>query len=114
MPMQTDDYLQQLHSPVREVATTLCNIIRQHPQALVETIKWQVPVFSVNHHVCSVIAHKAHVNLQFFNGAHIAGSAELTGTGKDMRHIKFTTVDDIRQQQITRLLDQAIEYDRAT
>lgn len=110
--MTTDDYLQQLDTPVKEIATELCDIIRQHPHKLTEAIKWNVPVFSANHNICSVIAHKAHVNLQLFNGAHLTGHASLSGTGKDMRHLKFTAGQSIDSALILDLLSQAIEVDQ--
>ena len=112
--MHVDEYLQQLQPPVREIATELCTLIRQHPRQLKEAIKWKVPVFSDRRNVCSVIAHTSHVNLQFFHGAHIADSGALEGTGKDMRHVKFTNVKDIRREAVFRYLDQAIALDQAT
>ncbi|MET0043896.1 MAG: hypothetical protein ABW100_10290, partial [Candidatus Thiodiazotropha sp. 6PLUC3] len=39
--------------------------------------------------ICSIIAHKKHVNFQIMQGAHLKDAQELEGTGKDMRHINI-------------------------
>ncbi len=109
--MNTDLYISQLAPPVRDITQALCRIIRESPGGLTEQIKWSVPVFSNNRNICSVIAHTSHVNLQFFQGAHIAAAMDLEGTGRDMRHLKFRKIEDIQEQAIVRYLQQAIEYD---
>ncbi len=54
---------------------------------------------------------KKHVNLQLFQGAHIEDSKLLEGTGKDMRHLKYTSVDDIERDTVRKCLKQALKLD---
>lgn len=109
--MDVDQYIAELHSPMKEIADLLRNIIRGASSDISESIKWNVPVFSVNRNICSVIAHKSHVNLQIFQGAHIADANILSGTGVDMRHLKFGSTVDVDRDQILRCLEQAIVLD---
>jgi hypothetical protein len=57
-----------------------------------------------------IMAHSKHVNFQIFQGAHIKDAEELEGTGKDMRHLKFTALDEIN---VEKYLEQAVELDKA-
>jgi len=108
---KVNQYIEALDSPMREIADQLCDIIRECSGDFSEAIKWQVPVFSIHKNVCSVIAHKAHVNLQIFEGAHLPDAAELQGTGSGMRHLKFASVEEIDRRVLHRYLKQAIAID---
>ena len=109
--MSVDQYIEQLNPPVQAIAAALCEIVTTTSDDLCATIKWNVPVYSIERDICSVIAHRAHVNLQFFRGAHLADHAVLSGDGKNMRHLKFTSLEEIQHSQIRRLLEQAIALD---
>jgi hypothetical protein len=109
--MTVDDYINQLDAPLKEITAALCEIAGECTGDINGTIKWHVPVFSVNRNICSVIAHKAHVNLHVFQGAHLADADLLQGTGKDMRHMRFTCTDEIARDTIGRILRQAIALD---
>lgn len=110
--MTVDEYIASLRSPVKEIATELCHSVRECHD-FHEAIKWNVPVFSIKKNICSVIAHRKHVNLQIFEGAHLLDASDLQGTGKDMRHLKFSHVNDIDRNTIQRYLRQAISIDIA-
>jgi len=51
------------------------------------------------------------VNLQIFRGAHVEDVNLLDGMGKDMRHIKYSTIEDIDDKQIKKILAQATALD---
>ena len=111
--MTVDEYIDALESPQREIAQKLRSIILETDSKLSEQIKWNAPVYSLNRNICSIIAHKQHVNLQLFQGASIKDAKQLEGTGKDMRHIKFSTATEIKKTDIQRYLNQVLEHDRA-
>lgn len=108
----TNDYIQQLDSPLKEVAEKLRTIINASSPDFVEQLKWNVPTYSLNKNICSIMAHKHHVNLQIMQGALLEDSDLLDGTGRGMRHIKFSNVDEIDTDLISNLLKQAIKLDQ--
>ena len=110
--MNIDEYIETLEPPIDEVVTELRSIVKSSSKLLQEDIKWKVPTYSVNSNICSIVAHKRHVNLQVFQGAHIATSKHLSGTGKDMRHIKYVTVRAIDRALIKKIISQAIALDK--
>ncbi|HMQ58320.1 MAG TPA: DUF1801 domain-containing protein, partial [Rhizobiaceae bacterium] len=61
-----------------------------------------------------VIPHAAHVNLGFFQGAHLPDPGGLLeGTGKALRHVKLKTPDDLARQEIRDLFAAARDERRA-
>jgi len=111
--MSVDKYIEKLDSPVKEIVIELRAIVCKSSKHLQEAIKWNVPTYSINSNICSIMAHKTHVNLQIFHGAHIQDVDLLEGTGNDMRHIKFSTIEDIDNEQIKKILAQATALDSA-
>ncbi len=109
--MSIDKYIKKLDSPIKEIVIELRAIVSNSSDCLQEALKWNVPTYSINSNICSIMAHKNHVNLQIFNGAHIKAANVLDGNGKDMRHIKFATTEDIDRQLIKKVLAQAITLD---
>lgn len=107
----TDDYFQQLDSPLKEVAQKLREIITSLSSDFVEQLKWNVPTYSINKNICSIMAHKHHVNLQIMRGAELKDSDLLEGTGKGMRHLKFRNSNDVNTGLIKKLLTQAVSLD---
>ena len=89
------------------------SIILKCSKELKEDIKWITPTYNLNKLVCSIHAHKAHLALNFFNGAKLKSCELLEGTGKGMRHLKFKTLKDIDKAKIQLLVNEAIEYDKA-
>lgn len=110
--MNAEHYVDKLDSPMKEIARELRKIIINYSSDLNEAIKWNVPTYSINNkNICSIMAHKAHVNFQIFRGAHIKDVRELQGTGKDMRHIKFMNIGDVKRTDVEKYLGQAIGLD---
>ena len=109
---QLVDYFLCQHSPLKEVALTLRDLIKAASREVDEQLKWRVPTYSINKNICSIIVHKHHVNLQLMQGAVLEDSDLLEGSGKHMRHMKFKQVDDIKKGVVTKLLKQAIDQDQ--
>ena len=58
-----------------------------------------------------IMPHSRHVNLGFFQGAHLADpDGLLEGTGKTLRHVKLKKVDDVDTPAIRALLQRAWDY----
>lgn len=79
----------------------------------VEEIKWGRPCYSTKRGLfCYLQKAKSHVAIGFPHGSALEDpDGLLEGTGKDMRHVKLNSADDVRGKHaaITALLQQAIE-----
>ena len=109
-----DEYLNGLETSLREIAEKLRQTVVATSKELKEEIRWSVPTYSINKDICSIMAHKNHVNLQIFQGAKIMDFDLLEGSGKRMRHLKFKELNDVNVTKIKRCLKQAIELDKST
>jgi len=106
-----DSYIESVEADLKPIVSKLRKAIISVSTDLKEDIKWSVPTYSINKNICSIMAHKKHVNLQVFRGAHIEDSDLLSGTGKDMRHIKYENLNDVKVSVIKNVIRQAIIVD---
>jgi hypothetical protein len=97
---------------MKEISKELRRIVMAFSSELKEEIKWGVPTYSLKKNICSIMAHKNHVNFQLMQGAHLKDALELEGTGKDMRHMKFSSLGEIKEEKIKNYLKQAVEQDQ--
>ena len=109
--MTPDEYFAGLEPPIREIAAALREILREQSFGFKEEMKWKVPTYSLNRNICSIMAHKTHVNFQIFQGAHIEDAAELQGAGKDMRHVGISNLEQIDSAKLIKYLAQAVRLD---
>jgi hypothetical protein len=61
---------------------------------------------------CYLIAYKSHVNLGFFHGSRLGADDLLEGTGLLMRHLKISSIEDLKNPKIGKLIKAALK-DRA-
>jgi hypothetical protein len=55
----------------------------------------------------AVAPHKAHVSVQLADGAHLPDPAGIVeGTGKNIRHVKCRTVEDVARAALRALLEE--------
>jgi hypothetical protein len=104
-----DDYLGKLSTNIAELARALREVVFEAEPDIEEAVKWSRPVYSRNGLVCSIDVAKKHVNLGFFRGASLSDKAKLLeGTGKDHRHIKVRSLDDIKKDDFKALINEAV------
>lgn len=104
-----DQYLKTISTSHHELVQLLDSVITEAAPMLTSSLKWSNLTYGTSKNVCAIVTHKSHVNLQFFEGAHLNDpQSVLTGTGKDMRHIKYASVDDIDAEYVAILLHQAL------
>ena len=106
-----DEYVDSIEGELQAIVVELRKIIIDLSPDFVEEIKWNVPTYSMHKMMCSIMAHKNHVNLQVFRGAELEAVKELLGTGKNMRHVKITKLSELNKSFITKILKQAISVD---
>jgi hypothetical protein len=62
---------------------------------------------------CYLIAYKSHVNLGFFHGSRLGADDLLEGTGQLMRHLKISSLEDLKNPKISKLIKAALKDRRA-
>jgi len=92
-------YLESLPREQRDMAVALRSAVLTAEPSLQESISsWGYVSFSVpgmtgftrSMGVITIVPHKEHTNLQFYNGVELLDVVpQLEGTGKRMRHLKF-------------------------
>lgn len=103
-----------LAGPVRKIAGELRDVIDAHPGEVHEIVYHGALGYGTSHsgfdRILYLTAIGDRVNLGFFFGATLADPAGLLqGTGKRMRHVKVTTVDEARGAGLRRLVHQALD-----
>lgn len=76
----------------------------------VQAVKWGNLVFMLGGaNVVSIVPHKTHANLQFFNGALLAAQwPQLEGTGRGLRHLKCRYGQEIDAALVAALVRDSI------
>ena len=92
----------------REILQTIRKLIHETVPQVTEEFKWSRPVFRAEKDFAYLNTAKAYVTLGFFNfeKLHDPGN-RLEGTGKDMRHIKLKTINDIDRNLLTSWFEAA-------
>jgi len=112
--MQIDGYVAKLPSPRREIAQALRGIIREAAPEVSEAIKWGQPTYELNGMFCYFVAAKDYVRFGFFRQGIMLENPKglLEGTGKEMRHIKLRTMEDIKPQLFRKWVRRAAELNK--
>ncbi|MCM3671424.1 DUF1801 domain-containing protein [Mesobacillus maritimus] len=106
-----DQYIWELPEDIQNITNALRKIILDSSPKLVEEYKWSMPNYSYNGLVCYLQAAKKHVNLGFHKGNELLEkdpNKGLQGTGKTMRHIRITKLEEIQPEAYTALINEAI------
>jgi hypothetical protein len=112
--MSAESYFEKLdhEKAIAPLARAVREWIRARAPHLTEELAWGYPCYSGEDRICSIVPHKAHINLQFFRGAELAGQVRVEGSGKALRHVKIYGPDDL-DDGLAAILDGAIALDRA-
>jgi len=96
MTKTPDTYFANIEDSLAPVAFALRETIFATGPELSEGLAWGFPCYAGNERIFSIIAHSAHVNLQLWYGAALAGkNPRIEGTGKSLRHVKLKTLAEI-------------------
>ena len=103
MKSKIDDYVQKQRSPQKEICQRLRRLILKTFPDQEEEMKWGVPTF------CSgkfyIVALKDHVNLGFsIKSLSKKEVALFQGTGKTMKHLTISSLEDMDEDKIVTLL----------
>ena len=103
MDKKVDNYINKQQSPQKEICQQLRQIILKTMSSISEEMKWGVPVYGGGIFYIGVVKYGVNLGFSIKN----LTSAELesfSGSGKTMRHLKFTKIADINEQKLVKLL----------
>lgn len=107
---EVDAWFDKLSKDQRPLLESLRKLVLSVNPKIVEEFKWGRPCYSgANGLVCYLHKTKDHATLGFYHAAGLKDPKKLLeGTGKDMRHIKIRSRDDIDEPAMKSLIKQAI------
>ena len=103
MSSEIDDYVQKQRSPQKEICQRLKRLIVKTFPDVKEVMKWGVPTFGNGKFY--IVALKDHVNLGFsIKGLSKEELVLFQGTGKTMRHLRISSLEEMDEDKIVELL----------
>ena len=107
-----DKFLEKIPVGHHDLIRALDDLIMRAVPALRSSIKWGNLTYRYHQNICAIVSHKYYINLQFWNGNHLNDPQNLlTGTGKNMRHIRISNIDDLEPEYIVQLVRQAVDLE---
>src|ERR1039457_1801710 len=108
-PATHDEYLRDKNLGLREGANRLRALVKKAVPKAKESINpWHVPIFESNGPICYYMAGKNHITLGFIRGTSLPDpEGLLEGTGKNLRHVKIKSVNDLNRIGLRDLLKSA-------
>lgn len=102
MNQEVTDYINSFSEEHKAILTKLRALVHSSVDSAVESFKWSRPVFNRGKDFAYLKANKKDITLGFFNYHKIDDmQGILEGTGKDMRHIKFSRTADINEDLLS-------------
>jgi hypothetical protein len=101
-----DAYLKRKGGDLREVAEGLRKLMKKSVPGTRESVNpWKIPTFESSGPMCLFMVGKNHVTFGFLRGTSLPDPAELLeGTGKNLRHVKLRSLDDLRRPALKALI----------
>ncbi len=107
------EYINSLPEDKKEIVIALRSIILSIDPSLNESLKWKQPVYSKKGDICYIFPTGGHVNLGFYRAIELKDPKKLLeGTGKNMRHIKIRSLEEIDKEYFWELVSDAISKDK--
>jgi hypothetical protein len=104
-----DLYLDTKPAELRDVAEQLRKLMKKTVKSAKESVNsWKIPTYESNGPMCFFMVGKYHVTFGFLRGASLPDPAGLLeGTGKNVRHVKLRTAEDVKEPALRKLLEAA-------
>lgn len=109
-----DAYLKQKSAELGELAQGLRQLMKKTVPGTMESVNpWKIPTFESNGPMCFYMVGKNHVTFGFLRGTSLPDPAKLLeGTGKNLRHVKLRTVEDLRKPALKKLIKAAARMNK--
>lgn len=104
-----DAYVERCNPGLKDVVSAVRRLMKKTVPAAAEAINpWGIPTFEVNGPFCFMMAGKRHLTLGFAQGTSLLDPARLLeGTGKNIRHVKLTAVEQTNDPNLRNLVLEA-------
>jgi hypothetical protein len=101
-----DDYVEKKGSKLIAVAEGLRRLVKKSVNGSTESVNpWGIPAFESNGPMCFFMVGKNHVTFGFLRGTSLPDPEKLLeGTGKNLRHVKLRTVEDLQRPGVKNLI----------
>jgi hypothetical protein len=109
-----DSYVDAKPAELRDVAEKLRKLIKKTVKGTKESVNpWKIPTFESNGPMCFFTVGKYHVTFGFLRGTSLPDPAGLLeGTGKNLRHVKLRTAEDVSEPALKKLIDAAARLNK--
>lgn len=106
---KTSAYVKGENPELRKVVRGLRNFVKGAVPGLKETVNaWGIPTFERKDPFCYFMVGKHHVTFGFHYGTSLEDpEGLLEGTGKNLRHVKLRTVEDMQKKGLRKLVQAA-------
>ena len=102
--------VQEIAERLRALIIEVYSDVVEVPWPKQKIIGYGVGPKKMSEHFCYIGAFKAHVNLGFYYGAHLLDPAGMQeGTGKNLRHVKVRSTEEVEQPALRNLLQASLE-----
>jgi len=110
MNKEVTKYIKNAFDNQQEVLTELRKLILSVAPNANEQFKWSRPVYGIEKDFCYLKTNKKNVTLGFFEFDKIITNNHLIeGTGKSMRHVKLTNIEEIDDFQIKNMIEEVLK-----
>jgi len=103
MNKQVDEYIEKQKSPQKEILQKVRQIFHDTLQDCEEKKAWGVAVFENGKFYIAAMKARVHVGFSIM-GLDNEEIKLFEGSGKTMRHIKISSVDDIDEEKLVKLI----------
>jgi hypothetical protein len=99
MNQQVTDYINEASGEQKRIMDRIRELIKESVPNSKEEFKWSRPVFKSEKDFAYLKRAKKYITLGFFNFEKLRDEDNrLEGTGKEMRHVKLTTLNDVDEE----------------
>jgi len=109
-----DLYVDAKPAELRDVAEKLRKLVKKTVKGTRESVNsWKIPTFESNGPMCFFIVGKYHVTFGFLRGTSLRDPGELLeGTGKNLRHVKLRSAEDVGTPELRKLIEAAARLNK--
>jgi len=109
-----DAYAARKDKELGRLATELRLLMQKTVPGIKESVNpWKIPTFESNGPMCFFSIGKKHVTFGFLRGTSLPDPARLLeGIGKNLRHVKLRTVEDLRKPALKKLIQSAAKLNQ--
>ena len=109
-----DLYLDTKPAELRDVAEKLRKSMKKTVKSAKESVNsWKIPTYEFNGPMCFFMVGKYHVTFGFLRGTSLPDPAGLLeGTGKNLRHVKLRTAEDLQEPAVRKLIEAAARLNK--